>query len=138
MNREVKVKPGSLTPFMAGLSIVILTLFLVFGAGGLLFAWQDVSDSEPGLGLVLLGFCAIWVVACGGLIRLNIRMWKISRSGESDSIMEIVENVEPDGPRPQGVDFEARLRQLEALNKDGLLTEEEYQRKRAEILGETW
>jgi len=138
MNHEVKVYPGSQTPFMAGLSIAILTLFLVMGAGGLLFIWQNTSDSESGLKFGLLGFCAIWVVACGGLIRFNIRMWKKSRSREPDSVMEIVEHVEPDAPRAQGVDFETRLRQLEALNKDGLLTEEEYQNKRAGILGETW
>ena len=138
MNHEMKVYPSRLTPFMAGLSIAILTLFLVFGAGGLLFAWYDVSDSEPGLQFALLGFCAIWVFACGGLIRFNIRLRKISSSGEADSIMDIVEHVEPDEPRSQGRNFETRLRQLESLKKDGLLTEEEYQRKRAEILGETW
>ena len=138
MNHEVKVYPSRLTPFMAGLSIAILTLFLVFGAGGLLFAWQDTSDSEPGLQYALLGFCAIWVIVCGSMIRLNIRMWKISRSGEPEPILEIVEHVEPDAPRSQGGNFETRLRQVEALKADGLLTEEEYQHKRAQILDETW
>ena len=74
MNHEIKVYPGSLTRSAAGLSIVILALFLVFGAGLLLFAWQN-SESEPGVRFGLLGFGAIWVVACGGLIRFNFRLW---------------------------------------------------------------
>ena len=35
-------------------------------------------------------------------------------------------------------DFAARLRDLEDLKKEGLLSEEEYQRKRAEIMDEKW
>ena len=52
--------------------------------------------------------------------------------------MDITEYVQPGGAQAQEIGFEMRLRQLEALKKDRLLTEEEYQRKRAEILGETW
>jgi cytochrome c-type biogenesis protein CcmH/NrfG len=35
-------------------------------------------------------------------------------------------------------DFAVRLRELEALKKEGLLNDEEYQRKRREILDEKW
>jgi hypothetical protein len=35
-------------------------------------------------------------------------------------------------------DFEGRLRKLESLRRDGLISEAEYARKRAEILGERW
>ena len=37
-----------------------------------------------------------------------------------------------------GTDFDARLRKLEGLRKDGLVNDEEYRAKRAEILGEKW
>jgi hypothetical protein len=35
-------------------------------------------------------------------------------------------------------DFEARLRKLESLRRDGLLSDEEYRRKREELLKERW
>jgi hypothetical protein len=40
-------------------------------------------------------------------------------------------------PAPGG-DFAARLRALEKLREDHLITEEEYRRKRAEILDARW
>ncbi len=35
-------------------------------------------------------------------------------------------------------DFETRLRKLNTLREDGLITEEEFQKKREEILREKW
>ncbi|MCI0586047.1 MAG: SHOCT domain-containing protein [Planctomycetes bacterium] len=35
-------------------------------------------------------------------------------------------------------DFDGKIRKLAKLREDGLLTEEEHARKRAEILGEKW
>ncbi|UUZ79086.1 SHOCT domain-containing protein [Paenibacillus sp. P26] len=40
--------------------------------------------------------------------------------------------------RESAVDFETKLRRLERLKAEGLITEEEYHRKRAEILAEKW
>lgn len=37
-----------------------------------------------------------------------------------------------------GPDFDAKLRKLELLKKDGLVTDEEYYDKRAEILKQKW
>ncbi|MGE5701328.1 MAG: SHOCT domain-containing protein [Clostridia bacterium] len=39
---------------------------------------------------------------------------------------------------PGGDDFETKLRKIERLRQEGLLTQEEYQRKREEILREKW
>ncbi|MBP1660353.1 MAG: hypothetical protein H6P95_1545, partial [Candidatus Aminicenantes bacterium] len=47
--------------------------------------------------------------------------------------------VEPAPPEPdQRPDFAGRLRQLESLRQDGLVTDDEYRAKRAEILGGKW
>lgn len=35
-------------------------------------------------------------------------------------------------------DFEDRLRKLDALRRDGLITDSEYQAKRSEIVAERW
>jgi hypothetical protein len=39
---------------------------------------------------------------------------------------------------PGSEDFESRLRKLESLKKDGLITDEEYQQKQGEIMKEKW
>lgn len=40
----------------------------------------------------------------------------------------------PRGTAPEGPDFAEKLRKLHALRQEGILTEEEYQREKAEIL----
>jgi len=52
-----------------------------------------------------------------------------------------IETESPAGKEEAGrgkPDFSVRLREVESLRKEGLLTEEEYQRKRKEILDEKW
>jgi hypothetical protein len=44
--------------------------------------------------------------------------------------------VAPDQDVP--ADFETKLRKLESLKKDSLITEEEYKVKRKEIMNEKW
>jgi len=50
---------------------------------------------------------------------------------------EVVEIVS-EKSEPETENFESRLRKLESLKKDGLITEEEYQQKRGEIMKEKW
>lgn len=48
------------------------------------------------------------------------------------------DHASPVPPRPVPKDFAERLRDLEGLRRDGLIDEEEYERKRDEILRERW
>jgi hypothetical protein len=45
--------------------------------------------------------------------------------------------ADPSEPVESG-DFDSKLRKLAALKADGLITEEEHQKKRAEILDRKW
>jgi putative oligomerization/nucleic acid binding protein len=47
----------------------------------------------------------------------------------------ILEGEDRPGAAP---DFDVRIRRLAKLKEDGLVTEEEFARKRAEVLGEKW
>jgi hypothetical protein len=49
---------------------------------------------------------------------------------------EIIEDAGPPGAKP--LQFDERLRRLEHLREEGLVTDDEYQRKRAELLDERW
>jgi hypothetical protein len=47
-----------------------------------------------------------------------------------------VVEIEPD--EEAAIDFAERLRKLEALRKDNLVSEEEFQAKRKQIMDEKW
>lgn len=57
-------------------------------------------------------------------------------SDKGVAVSEIV--AEHDPPPAEQLPPDERLRRLEKLKADGLLTDDEYARKRAELLGEKW
>ncbi len=128
MKRKVaSVRPS---PVASIIGIIIWILFLFFG----LF-FMDVPD-EP----IAIAFKFIWVAFCiGGIIYGIINLSTYSKSEKrtipiSASVVVEIEDVESDDKD----DFEARLRKLESLRKDGLITEAEYRQKREEIMRDKW
>lgn len=57
-------------------------------------------------------------------------------SDKGVAVSEVVADHDPPAAEPLPPD--ERLRRLEKLRADGLLTDDEYARKRAELLGEKW
>ncbi len=125
MKRKVYLKPPHPTRFVLWAQIIIGALFLPFGV-----ALLSMAEGEARTFAMI--FLVIWVVACIAII-INAAKWlRLVRKGS----IEVGEIADSDGETASG--FAAKLRDLEALKKDGLLTETEYQRKRAEILQEKW
>jgi hypothetical protein len=87
------------------------------------------------------GFMTIWTLVCiGGILYFLINLLSFSASSKDKIPMtagEVVEIVS-EKSEPETENFESRLRKLESLKKDGLITEEEYQQKRGEIMKEKW
>lgn len=81
------------------------------GSGVLLDPRQAREDLEP------------WARAGGGLVRDALDEADVNLGGRA--------NGEP-------LTFDEKLRRLEALRREGLLTEDEYQQKRTEVLNEDW
>jgi uncharacterized membrane protein YccC len=136
MARNLQVTPGALARTQAKGGIFISAAFLVFG---LVFAAVVIPEQvgpEPGLALLMGLFFLVWVGVCATLIVHYARLMS-GRGAPSDrSILEVrVEGADGEAPAP---DFEARLRKLEALRRDGLITEAEHAAKREEILREKW
>ncbi len=124
---------------MAGPGIVVGVLFLFFGVGLIGFVLSETPASdEPGLMIVLLGFGVIWVVACGAIILAYARIRRHRAGVSPDSLLHIETAADGGNDADADSDFEARLRKVERLYRDGLLSEAEYGRKRDEILNEKW
>lgn len=98
----------------------------------------DLGDGEKALRIV---FGIVWFTVCIGAMLLNVlKLSSYSRSRKSEispSAGNIAEITLGD-QKGEGTDFEARLRKLESLRKDGLISEEEYRKKREEFVREKW
>lgn len=131
MKDRIKTASMRPSPLASKITIVGLILFLIFG----LFLMSDAPD-EPAINI----FCIMWVIACIGGIIYSIRNLSTYSEEQKKKIPltadEVVELVSEDETEEK--DFETKLRKLESLRKDGLITEEEYQRKRKEIMDKKW
>jgi Zn-dependent protease with chaperone function len=125
MSQKLTVRP---TKPVAIMGLVVAIAMFVFGIFFLSAVLGD-SGGEPG---PVIAFMALWFIALGVIIAYFIYNLR-SRKG----VIEIdAEGGLPGGQA--GPDFDDRLRKLEGLKKDGLITDEEYRSKRAEVLGEKW
>jgi cytochrome c-type biogenesis protein CcmH/NrfG len=82
----------------------------------------------------------IWVIACIGGIIYSIRnLSTYSNEQKSKLPATATDVIEIQSERETGTeDFETKLRKLESLKKDGLITDEEYKQKRKEIMDKKW
>jgi hypothetical protein len=125
MPRKVYLKPPSPTRTVLWAQIILGVLFLPLG-----LVFFSISEGEARRFVAI--FSVIWTVACMAIIVTAVKTLRLVKQGK----IEIAE-IDVTGGETEG-DFAVRLRDLEALRKDGLISDGEYQRKRAEIMQEKW
>jgi putative oligomerization/nucleic acid binding protein len=118
MTKKVYMKPAK-TIFVA--QLVIIPLFMIFGIVLLSLADREVM---PYVAIFIL----IWEAGCIALLINAVKALKRMRNGK----IEVAEIDDIAGGEEGS--FATKLRELAALKKDGLITEEEYQNKRALIM----
>ncbi|MDD8020075.1 MAG: SHOCT domain-containing protein [Acidobacteriota bacterium] len=151
-NRHTKPKriTARPSPLSSTITLIMGILFLFFGLALMI---STMGEPGEGTGLMTL-FMVIWLAACIGIIIysiINLTSFKESKtSGPALEVFEVEKEVSsekkagltdvasPETPARGKADFGFRLRELENLRKERLITEEEYQRKRREILDEKW
>ena len=82
----------------------------------------------PAVGGVL--FVALWLATVVAVIAYHVR-----NATSRDGVPHTELSIEGGGER---ADFADRLRELERLRDEGLISDEEYRQKRAQIMGEEW
>lgn len=125
MPRKVYLKPPSPTRTMLWAQIILGVLFLPFG---LLFVTISEGEARPFIAM----FAVVWAAGCIAIIVTAVKALRLVKKGKIEIAEIDVTSGETEG------DFAVRLRDLEALRKDGLISDGEYQRKRAEIMQEKW
>lgn len=111
---RVRMSPGA-----SGLGMVVGIVFVFIGIAHL-DRWG--------------GFGVLWTLGAAAITALH-GYNAFSKRGVALYEVEGDLKVRGAGEPP---DFEAKLRKLEELKKDGLVSGEEFARKRAEIMGEKW
>ena len=125
MPRKVYLKPPPPTMTMLWAQIILGVLFLPFG---LLFVFISEGEARSFVAI----FTVIWAAACIAIIVMAVKALRLVKKGKIEIAEIDVTSGETEG------DFAVRLRDLEGLRKDGLISDGEYQRKRAEIMQEKW
>lgn len=77
-------------------------------------------------------FSIVWTSIAG------VQTFQAYKGAFTDQGMNYFEIESENSDEGLTLDFEERLRKLENLKNDGLITDTEYQEKRNEIMGEKW
>jgi hypothetical protein len=117
-------------------AVIILVFMLMFGIAffALVHSVLQKEDAPVAMSIVFYIFMVGWIGTV--LFQLVYHAMNLKRA-KGVSLVDI--ESEPGFPEdaPQG-DPMQRLRNLEKLKSDGLITEEEYRRKREEMMREKW
>jgi hypothetical protein len=140
MEDKKRTAPIRPSPFGTLAGAIVNALLLLFGVTLISSSLLE-NNSETGMNVLIDMFGLIWVTECGLGIFYNIRNYRTWSRSSPDShaatSLGVIEyDVAPDQDVP--ADFETKLRKLESLKKDSLITEEEYKVKRKEIMNEKW
>lgn len=129
-NQQLRVIPGRAASLI---QVVLGIVFLLFGIVFLYFRVAEVT--EPELRLLILLFGVLWIAVCGSISGYGIYSLKKRNAPLFTIESETDAGSCGDHDTP---DFDTRLKKLESLKKEGIISEKEYRQKRAEIMEEKW
>jgi hypothetical protein len=127
MEPNWSVKPGSLSATQARAMVVLASLFLLFGLVLGAVVVTETGSGETGMKIALGAFLLVWIAACVSMIVSGARVLTASRGASPGTIVEV---------QRTGGDPGERLRRLEDLRRDGLITEAEFREKREQALND--
>jgi len=130
MKLKSQVKSGK-QPALIGLITGII--LLVFGITFLVSIQGDLSHEDSSGSLITLFFIC-WILVMLLIIFMNAR--SLSRTN-APSMIDIDTETEDNLLQPEN-NIELKLKQLEKLKNENLITETEYQQKRNEIMASKW
>ncbi len=126
MKKKIYVKPSK-----PALVVGLIAVLLMLGFG--IFFMNLLSSEGSDIGV---GFMAFWIIIV--LLIAGSYIYGLVSKNNKVGIGEEITMEDDADIADASSDFEARLRKLESLWKDKLITETEYRKKRAAILQEQW
>jgi len=138
MKSKGEIRPGGITAAGAKVGIGVAVFFLLFGLVFFAVVMGDQPSSEPGLTVLITLFFLGFFAVCLAMLRFYLRVIKAAHKANEGSVAEFRLESDEEAPLKGSENFAERLRQLEGLKQDGLITETEYRQKRESILREPW
>ena len=114
--RKVRVKPSK---FQSLVGMIAGSLFVILGIGYL------IRFGLFGVIWTLVAFAITGMHAYNFFNYSGVASWEIDVEADTRKLLPVN-------------DFEEKLRKLNRLKEDGLITEREFERKRAEIMNSNW
>lgn len=133
MAQKSSIRPAQPTSVA---SLIALTFMLLFGIGFALLVGNVLQENEAPIimSLVFLLFMVGWIGTALYLLVYHIRN---IRRPEGLPLFEVETEAGSSGLEGE-TNFARKLRDLEQLKTDGLISQEEYSRKRSEVMAEKW
>lgn len=126
-------KPASVMAMVVGgifIVIGVTTIVPSFGMFGII--WTLIA-------IAMTGYHAYNVFSKRGAAEWEIDVDARGGRGETNGFGSEPRRYADIAPKPAETnDFDAKLRKLDGLRRDGLITEEEFDRKRKELLEQKW
>lgn len=140
MNNKKKSAPVRRSRFRSILGLIggIIGLWFGFAILNLMGDMPDLGGGEKALRIVFgIVWFTFWV---GAMIYnvLNLYSYSQSKKKETQPAGGTIAEAAPGDGQAVRAGFETKLRGLESLRKDKFVSEEEYQRKREELMREKW
>lgn len=129
MKQKVYIKPTK-----PGL-IVGLIVIIAFLAFGIIFFTLLSGEPDAYIGQIFLVIWIIVVLVIGGSFVNNLINYD---KNPGSSVAQEIEMPEKFNVGEIGISFDDKLRKLENLRKEGLISEKEYAAKRQEIMQQKW
>jgi len=107
--------------------MMAVSLFLIMGVIFFIILLKE----DAVIGVVFTAFWIIFVLAIGGVYLYNYRNYDKNVEGN------VAEQIVLPG-KTTGDDFADKLRKLDNLKREGLITEAEFKKKRSEIMEQKW
>jgi len=107
--------------------MMAVSLFLIMGVIFFIILLKE----DAVIGVVFTAFWIIFVLVIGGVYLYNYRNYDKNVEGN------VAEQIVLPG-KTTGDDFADKLRKLDNLKREGLITEAEFKKKRSEIMEQKW
>lgn len=126
MKGKAYIKPSK-PSLIVGLIVIILMMGF-----GIFFMTLIAGESESAVGMV---FLSIWLLVC--LVIAGSMLYNYFKQDDDSAIGSEITFTDQETPTVTN-NVENKLKQLERLIKEKLITEEEYQSKRKAIMESEW
>ena len=130
---KMNIRPSK--PVSAG-SLIGIIFLLIFGIGFFILVGTVLHDNDapPAMTIVFSLFMIAWIATA---LFILVYHWLNLKREKGLSLIDIETESGHEATNTES-DPMQRLRSLEALKNDGLISEDEYRQKREEIVKEKW